>query len=459
MSGHELIIPARESMGQGLRPADTDALLDFLEANAALADAIVVSIEGVVHGGIEFSHHAALPFPVARKRLERLFNILHPHGGRASLYSSATRETIAATSEEMLPLRDRLARWNRLRGRALPEAELKVRNELAREIPAQILREYDEARARNLKIQKSVVDFVKNGAASRAWFLQDDATPDGPHVADQREIESISAGLNVQFMSGGDDAASMLVAAAALDEDPQVFRISVILSDAPGMARVAPCESTPFRESFHLHMRPLGLIVEHGDADAELYLHPPVPGARDLFYDDPPEATLDLSQFSDLLKKSVAARKNVLLIDCGHAHGADPHLMKILPRETLSGLSVYSAWSTASNSLGSGLAHAAVAAMAQKTGRFDSNESARLVWLRLLDDYVFQTVVRQELRDHCLRSGIDRFQFGRHATELDALLDARMQERAAALLPFGVPPFRARFPWNRLFECEIEWTA
>lgn len=450
-AGHELYLPPADPRG------DPAGALDFLAGNAPLADAIVVSVDAVVHGSGDRSLDPRLSLASARSRLSQLTNIIAPHAPRTTLFSYLSPETVAPTSEKTLPLSRDLLELNRLRARPLSAADSKLRDDLLQRIPKLILDHYDSARARNYEIQSNVIEIIKSGAAARAFFFNAGAEALSGRGFEESRLREAAKNLNIQFLPGGDSAGAILTAAAVLDDDPQVFKTTVILSDAPGIHRRALYEYLPFRETFHLHMRPLGLIVEQNEADFELYIHPPVPNSADLFYDQKPQASLDLAQFISLIKESVDEGRPAALIDCGHTNGSDIYLMNRMSQTSLAGLTTFSAGNTASCAVGAGLAHAAMAALGRKTGQFNITESRRLLWLGLLDNYLFQTIARFEFRDRCIQGGIDRFQFDEAAAELNAALDTRLHELAGELLPFGPPPFRARFPLGRLLECEIEW--
>ncbi|MFN0206668.1 MAG: DUF4127 family protein [Planctomycetota bacterium] len=457
IAGHELMIPPAALLGRGADSADSNGVFEFIESHAPLADAIVISVDLVVHGGIEASRNAKLTFAQARERLDRLAQIIHPHAARTTLFSSITAGTTSITSETDAVIAGQISKLNSFRGRTLSNREAALRDELIQTIPRETLDDYESARVRNHEIQLQLIALMDRGVASRIVFLQNDSGEHGAHVSEEQQLRERSRNRNIQFLTAREEAGVVLAAAAILDDDPQVFKVSVVLSDAPGMGRKALYESSPFRENFHLYMRQLGFIVDHGAPDIELYLHPPVPKSCDLFQNPQPERSLDVTQFVDLLRMSVAARNYAILIDCGHTNGGDPHLMNQISKVTISGLSGYSASGTASASVGTGLAQAAMIALGNKTGKLNIEECTRLVWLQILDNYIFKTLARPEIQNRCIRDRIDRYQFGRNAADLDSILNTRMHELAADLLPFGVPAFRARFPWNRLLECEIDW--
>ncbi|MBI3818468.1 MAG: DUF4127 family protein [Planctomycetes bacterium] len=457
IAGHEVVLPPHETMGAIARPANRDALLRFIADEAPLADLIIVSIDALVHGGVEFGCDATLTQKESLDRLAQLADALAPHAPRAQLFSYITRNTYPAASSRIAEACRDFARYNSLRAHAPTDESRNERDALAKRIPDGWAENYDFARKRNHQIQMRVADLIINRGFARACFVTDESAAYGPGDAEEAELRSRAQAANCLFLPGDAEAAAMLTAAAILEEEGHFFKISVLLSDAPGMGRRPLRERHPFRETFHAHMRALGLMIEHGEPALELYLHPPAPNSCDLWLNPSPAQTLDLAQFVDLIEKSVAANRVAVLADCGHNNGADPQLMKDLSPKVLGRLSGFAARSTASNTLCAALAHCSMLALGIKTGKFNEDEAALWTHTRLLEDYLYQTIARGEFIKRCAAERVDRYHFGAHTVELNETLDARLHELAAECLPFKLSPFRASFPCARLHEIEIDW--
>ena len=456
VAGHEVLLPPAAALGRYMRPARTAAVMDFLEAKAPLADRIVISADLCVHGGIEMSRGAALTEKEARRRLDRLEGILKTCGRKAALFSMITRGTITATKESELKLWEYTGEINGLRGRRLNPREQARRDELKAAIPARVMADYDFARARNQRANLRIAGWARRGLAERVLFLQDDAGEHGPHIAEQKALAKASGG-RADFMPGADEACSMLTAGAIIKACGLSPTITIIPSDSRAMRNYALYERDPFAQAIKAHLPPLGLRAVKAGGDVDFFVNPPHKPGADLFLYAHPGRGRDTAGFAAKLKAARAAGRDAVLADCAHCNGADIYLMRDLGKAGISALSGFAAWNTASNTLGTALAHAAMIAAGRRTGRFNAAASRSLTRLRLAEDWLFQTLVRGEFSAYCLRNKVDRFNFGGKGARMDALLNARMKKLAAALLPAGFPPFRAVFPWGRLFEARITW--
>ena len=456
VAGHVVILPALTKLGRYMRPADTGYALDFLAANAAAADRVVISADMCVHGGIEVSRGAGLTEKQAQTGLDRLERTLKTCGKKTALFSMITRGTITATKEAELKLWEYTGEYNGLRGRKLDPARQARFKELEAAIPARVLADYNFARARNQNINLRIAGWARKGLAGRVLFLQDDAGKHGPHIAEQKALAAASAG-KAGFMPGADEACSMLIAGAIVKACGRRPSINIIPSDLRAMKNYALYERDPFAAAVKAHLPPLGLRAVKAGGDVDFFVNPPHKKSADLFLYKHPGRLRDTSAFAAKIKKARAAGRAAVLADCAHCNGADIYLMRDLGKSGIAALSGFAAWNTASNTLGTALAHAAMIAVGRAGGAFNEAASVSLTRLRFAEDWLFQTLARGEFSAYCLKKGVDRFNFGGKGGRLDALLNARMRKLSAALMPAGTPPFKAVFPWGRLFETRLTW--
>ena len=454
VAGCAVSMPPASMLGRYMEPADTDAICGFINTHAADADAIILSADMCVHGGIEMSRGARPGMEEARRRLDRLEEIVRAHGPKITLFSMITRGTITATKESELQLWEYTGLLNTLRGKRRTASEELRYKELLAAIPPQVLADYDFARKRNHEINMRIAGWAAQGLPARTLFLQDDAGEFGPHIAEQKALEE-AAGGRADFMPGADEACSMLTAGAVVRHLSLKPSINIITADREAMNHFALYERNPFAESLASHMVPLSL-QENPDATVEFFVNPPHNPSTDLFLRPHPGTMREYEAFAERLSDSAQAGDSVVLADCGHCNGADIHLMAELDKTTLGRLAGFAAWNTASNTLGTALAHAAMIAAGKHTGKFRQEQSDLLTRTRLLEDWLFQSLAREEMTAYCLKNKVDRFGFGDRWKEMDAMLDARMKELAGQLMP-PLPPFSSDFPWRRLFETEVKW--
>ncbi len=429
VGGHEVRIPARASLGRFMTPGDTRYMLRFLREEASKSDALVVSADMCVHGGLEVSRDGRLSLEEALKRLNRLEEVLAPFGSKTALFSTLTRGTITVTRESELKVWKAMTAGSRFWGG----------------------RDYLSARKRNHEVNKRLAAWRR---VSSLLFLQDDTGPKGPHIAELGELARLAGGATVRFMPGADEAGALLVAAAIVKTQRRPVRIRVIPSDAKAMRNFALYEPRAFSESLKSHLEPLNIRIDAEDPEVDFFVNPPLRNSRDLFLEEPGRRQRDTTAFASAIRRSAG---DAVLADCAHGNGADPFLMKDLSQAILERLAGFAAWNTASNTLGTALAHAAMIAVGRRDGSFCVQSSRRLTRLRLIDDWIFQSLARPEFARRCISEGLDRFDFDGKDSTLNRALDRRMHELSGKVLPKDTPRYRATFPWGRLFETKITW--
>ena len=457
IAGHEVVVPPERLLGDGRAPADPAPLLAFLASEASRADALVVSADLLVHGGADFATEPTLGAAEAGDRLARVSTALRGFGEKTTILSIVTPDSFPCRREADLAQRDDLARWNALRGRALNAAESIEKQTILARLPNETLESHDSARERNIGIQRRLTDWLRLDVVAAVAFAYDDVGAQGPRAEEVEALRRDTKGLHAHFLAGADGAAAMLVASALLEPTAPIYRLRVVLADAPSLDRAAPGDSQPFRDRFHEALRFLGFVIDNQNRDLDLFAQAPLAYAVDLARQPAPAPGPPLEEFIAWLTEAIRKGKSAILADCGHARGADASLMAAIPKDTLGGLAAFAAGGTPQSAIAGALAHGAMILLGKETQRWDVAESLRLTKKRCLDDWLFQGIARGELDARCRREGIDRFDFGDRAAELDSALDARLHELAAEFLPFGIPPFLATFPRRRLSECRIRW--
>ena len=143
--------------------------------------------------------------------------------------------------------------------------------------------------------------------------------------------------------------------------------------------------------------------------------------------------------------------KPTVLADVAYANGADPVVMApFLDRPgVLRQLTGYAAWNTPGNTLGCSLAMGVLHWYATRQGVFSQSAFDKALLTRLVDDWIYQSLVRQQLR------GI--YSDGLPSTsELTRLLYEQGAQQLLDAFNYS-KSFNAHWPCQRTFEVSIDW--
>ncbi|WP_324716857.1 DUF4127 family protein [Carboxydochorda subterranea] len=511
VAGIEVAVPPKELMGRKKEPADTRLLGDWLRAESERADGLIVAAETLAFGGLIPSRVVGVSEEEALKRLDALRRIRQRRPElpifvqsvilRTPGYDSDDEEPgywasygkrlyVLSVAEHAVELGPRA--WDALRkgGEAhLPpvvaqelgaldfDGVVARRAALEAEVPAGVRQDWRWRRARNHQVNRALVELVAEGVVDFLVLTQDDSPPIGLHAREQQALAALVAqrGVHrrVRIHPGADETALVLLARQALRDRGLRPRVGVRFSSIAGPGVVPLYEDRPLMEGIKGHVTALGALLspDFGESELALFVNSPDGPQHEAPLQALPGESVgkgrNLPEFLDALQDALERRpeRPAALADVAYANGADRELVEMLPAYLSPwALGAYAGWNTASNTIGTALAHAALRLVARGLGGDERVASERahrsFLALRFTEDWGYQAVVRQELVEAAVRLGVSPYALGSHR---EALAE-RARERLQATMDrwpgaaSGSPRIRVErvdFPWDRLFEVAL----
>lgn len=507
-SGVDLLMPPRAFLGRKKEPADREALMDWLARELPGSEHAVVSLEMLLYGGLLPSRvHQDQPATI-RRLLERFAAILRrsgagPGGPEVSLFGLIMR-TPAYSSDEEEPdyyahygrqifLRGYLDHKHALEGLSAREEALLGSTAC---IPATIISDYERRRRTNLESLYGVGELLREGLVRRFVLPEDDTAEFGYGPREKAAVlarfAELGVGDRVHSYPGADEVGMVLTARAATSlrtvtagsgfdsteagESSRVARVYVLYSHEAARRIVPKYESQSLERSVAAQIDAVGAVEVGDPAAADIVLGVAAPAGSMIEAAEQshaPAAASETEAFVDSLMALQAGGPGRVcaLADCVHANGSDRHLVELLSRRGAWGrLAGYAGWNTAGNTLGTVLARALL------EWRFpDASARLRNLSYRLLDDWAYQTHIRTRAREElagappagpsagvppAVRASVEA---GLRADWL-ALLELCPSEQSAAghglAAGTGLPAEPGLrgicFPWDRLFEIQLE---
>ena len=147
--------------------------------------------------------------------------------------------------------------------------------------------------------------------------------------------------------------------------------------------------------------------------------------------------------------RALAAKKPVILADLAVTNGADREWMDLLQQQNLlKTLYAYAGWNTAANAAGCCIAQGMLCGK-------DSTQSALFTCHRILEDWLYMSLVRQDVAAYAQRKGLS-FDGSWQEQLLAKYVTRQMCRLAKGLsLPAQVEISQISFPWHRSFEIEL----
>ncbi len=415
-SSVELFMPPRELLGDLKKCADVDGIMAWLRGLDNI-DAFVISLDTIAYGGLIPSRRSSDSFEQILKRLENLKTFLS--GKKVYAFSSIMRISNNNINQEEKSYWDRWGKkifqysWNRHK-----------ENNCVTEVPDEILEDYLATRSRNFEINKVYLDWQKDGIFDTLIFSKDDCAEFGLNVLEANELKSLGATVKT-----GADEIPLTLLARALEAN---YKIHPVFLEESQKNLISNYEDIPLAECVRSQIELAGMQVAQ-NADCELYVNNFIERQGEIVmkvYTEP---------FSEHWAEP---QLPCVVADVRFANGSDNAFVGSLFEAGIENLLGYSAWNTSANTLGSLLLALKITLNAQKNGTFNKDAFNRLMLTRFLDDWAYQANVRQSL-----------------AVPDVTLLQERMRPFENFLLKLFPCNncIRYKFPWDRLFEVEIDF--
>ena len=420
----QFFIPERVYLGDLTKYADVEKLLVWLE-NIPQVDAIIMSLDTLAYGGLISSRRSPDSFETVANRVEKLKNILAKSNAKIYAFSSIMRISNNNINEEE---KEYWARYGKkIFDYSYQTHKLGCESCITNVIPTDILDDYLATRKRNFDINKIYLEYQKQGLFETLVFSKDDCAEYGFNVQEAKALEALGGFVK----TGADEIPLTLLARAITDFYSKKVKIAPIFLVPEHKNLISNYEDISIEKSVQGQLLLAGCdVIESDIADILLYINN--------FENNQGEIVMKMATkpFCGSWQKP---EKSYMVADMRYANGADNAFVKRIFEagfdEKFYG---YSAWNTSANSLGSVICTAVVKYFAKS---YSEKAFNNLQVVRFLDDWAYQANVRQQL----------------DITDVKLLAEKMkpFEEEISSRFDLKVD-VQYHFPWNRLFEVEID---
>lgn len=486
ISDLSLAAPPNERLGRKKTPARFEDIRDWLLQETSDADYLILSVDMLVYGGIVPSRLHQLSIQECTERLGLLQNLkLHNPALRIYAFNLIMRAPAYNSSDEepdyYAHYGHSIYRYGWLKDKqaseTLTDEESREWLQLPLDVPATILDNFLQRREVNAQVNEQVIRLVKSGLIDHLVIPLDDNAKYGFSPMEQRkllvEAEQCNLMDNVLIYPGADEIGSILFAkvfCAIKNYQPEVF---VRYSSTLGPAIIPKYEDRSLNESVKSHLTSGGAYMGDSSqtADFVLMVHSPPVSSQDVA--ESPNvyrerhrsyfSEVNIAEFVTAIEALFRKEHMVALADVASCNGADHALMQLLSKKGLiSRLSAFAGWNTSGNTLGTVISHAIVASYYRKDGnRLEHSDciSSHFLLYRLIEDWGYQTIVRQEAARHLPELGGTYFDVGAIHELVSELVTQNLQrfcsDYLGELAEKNAAGLKAELPWNRMFEVDL----
>ncbi|MDT9026918.1 DUF4127 family protein [Rossellomorea yichunensis] len=468
----EVLIPHKDLLGFLKEPGDMAALEKWMWKVAPEVDGFVLSIDMLGYGGLVPSRVCLDGKETIIQRIGILRALKEKYPDKALMaFSSTMRISNNYVNEEEkeywcdygVELWEYSYHFHRFEKTGHDDSNLRVRD-LQNKIPSDILEDYLSTRLKNYQVNESLLEMVEDKTIDVLVFPQDDTSEYGLNIGEQEELSDKVAHRelfqNVFIYPGADEVANTLVAKMIYQLEQVDFpTFYPVYSGETGALSTAMYEDRPICESVKGQIHAFGGYTVDQAGEADIVFAVNVPGKRqgDLalqkFLGEVDTPHRNIGEWIKRIAHYLRQDKLVAVADTAYANGVDPRMLpRLLGEIEVSQLAGFGGWNTAGNTLGTVVAQAAMVHLQKKKPSLPQEEvKARILeemTLRLLDEYVYQSIVRQQVRAGTDESAVS------HEELLNRVKELFLKESVTFLTKYGLdfPLKEIYLPWKRTFE-------
>lgn len=419
----EFFIPERKWLGDLTTYADTEKLFDWLK-NLPELDALIIPLDTVAYGGLISSRRCPDRFEDVKKRVETLKEILKANGAKIYAFSSIMRISNNNINEEEKEYWSKYGK--KIFDYSYQTHKLGCESCITNLIPDEILDDYLNGRKRNFEINKLYLEYQKQNVFEVLVFSKDDCAEYGFNVQEAKALESLGGFVK----TGADEIPLTLLARAVSDFNLNKIKVAPVFLEPEHKDLISNYEDVSIEKSVKGQLELAGCrVTGKNEADILLYVNN--------FIEQQGEIVMKIAT-KPFEGEWRLPKKPYMIADVRYANGADnAFVSKLFETGLGDNFYGYSAWNTSANTLGSLICAATVKYFAKK---YNADAFKLLEEVRFLDDWAYQANVRQQLEKP------DTEELKKKMKPFEKIVEHQLDININA---------GYKFPWNRLFEVEI----
>lgn len=464
-------LPAKEILGFKKQAADHNALNHFLEQHVCHADALIISLDMYVYGGLFPARVHKEDHEVLLSRLQTLRHIKNQQPAMKIYASVLVLRTPKYNSSEEEPTW--YATWgeaifcygflkNKLQRQGLKADELAQLHHYQRQIPADIMDDWLSRREKNRHVIQAAIDLVADGILEQLVIPLDDTAEFGFTAADlsliYQWINDAGVQERVHVHPGTDESGCTLLTRAWLDNQGRPFTISTLCSNNHFADMIPNYEDRPFIHSLRSHASACGITL--ASDNNKQYPLLAINGCGEVMQESasasygydvhsgrkhPPYKNVTYHTQRNLTSFVVELNKRsctvpVVVADLAFSNGGETELIRMLDLYgAFDHLCGYAGWNTTCNSLGTALARLVFASNSDRPLAVTA-----FLQERIMSDWAWQTEVRFPIQCEFLPTlgatysnfeSVDEVVFAQIKTQLNATWKAHINRAFGGIIP------------------------
>lgn len=469
----KVVMPPKNIMGDKKVPGDTKMIADWLLDNAKSADALILSLDTLVYGGIVPSrlHTSSEKELVERVDIIKKLKEINPHMKlyifglimRCPTYSSDAEEP--SYYEECGAEIHLFGKYTHLEKlKKLSKEETADFERVKSVVKKSYLEDYTARRKTNLAVLMHALSFAADGTADYFIVPQDDAAVYGFTAMDQMVVrEFLKSNVlhkTTAMYPSADDIGMTLLARAACELSGIRPKVYVHYSSSKGGLTIPLVEDRILDETVKYHILSINGIQVYSLTEADVLLAVNV-GSKMFEVKSLESVTAydierNLAEFKNYIQYALDTDKIVAVADVAILNTADTELTSLLHKENLMfKIHAYAGWNTSSNTIGTALCQSVLYML----GKDRAGNDGFLVH-RYFEDIGYMAYARKYVTDNLLPGlGLNYFKID----SKDGYVAQLVCDAVCSYMKQNYPKvfnlakeITVKMPWIRMFETDIK---
>lgn len=464
----KIIMPPEKYIAGATSQGNPEAIWEWLQTKAPKADAAVISTDSLIYGGLVASRTHHITEAQLEQRIQNLYELKHSLPIKLYAFSTVMRTPRASSGSVEPPYYEAIGptifAYSQLLDKAdqhkLTPSEQLTMQALERNLEQEQLGDWLERRAKNLEVNQQLTHLARNGKFHYFAIGKDDNAPLSATHLEARKLSLSTFDMpaeDFQLLDGVDQLGLLLLARAyneATNSKPAVYPL---YSEGAGPATLPQYSDSRLQDSVPQQILAAGATVAASPAAADLVLalNTPADGiVKDSTADDNKFfASPANKRFIKTLSQYLAQGAALSLADISYSNGGDNGFMHNLAASVdLAQLAAYNGWNTADNAIGYAIAQGII------SRKITDADRLQLLRQRLIDDWFYQSNARRAISNELEKHQREDLKYALGSAEKPVL--QKVQEDCEALAgKYAVTKgckFTLSFPWQRLFEIDVE---
>lgn len=467
-AGYTVLTPPDKYLSGSNFQGSPDALMRWVDANAGKADAMVLSIDSLVYGGLVDSRKHNLSMEVLLDRLQRV-EALHGKYGATPVYvfSTVMRSPWAGGKgvepDYYLKVGSDIYQ--------LASLQAKIDNEglspqergdwfsIMRRVPMEYLQDWFNRRQKNMTVNYRLIEDARKGTFTYFSLGHDDNSANTQSSMESKYLEMVGSEIpKTSFGSfpGADQLGLLLITRANNDFNNYHPKVTVIYPLGGGEKTVPSYDGQAIGKTIAAHVEAIGgTITTTEKPDLLLAVNTPLTTSTSESgnFENFPIMLQSTRDFLTQIEKAVAAGIPTSIVDMAFSNGSDNTLVYGLYQDKMMyRLAAYNGWNTASNSVGYGISQGVLSKYMTPQNHRD------MLTTQYLDNWAYQANVRDyvyRMQQKVEAGAVTRY-YPTVMAELQSLTKEQIQRYANVYLGVDPSTIDVSLPWNRLFEVYVQ---